>query len=467
MLFFIGILYYFWYIISYYIVNFVEENMLKKAIFIIIFCFIIYSPLLAQEFEDFEESNETYGTQELKDYGLKLYESDEIDTKKLKKPYKKSPKKEYFEDYEEERYHPEKEKSAKRKATKIKRKKKEEEAEKRDYIIKDYKIDEDYPFEEDYKRDFIKDYGEEEAKFDHMPMDDVFYNEYLEPKKDKASYREYYEPKKDKVYRQKHYKPEEDRASYREYYEPEEDKTYREYYEPEKDKAYRQKHYKPEKPLKTCPAKMHPPKERLPKEVHKKLKKREKITASQEELLSIVTKPSWLFSIPTAFSLNENAYRIGFLHADMGMGNNMEIGISGFKWRFSEYSFCEFTPAIGVGFLGNCALIPFKPSTPGIYGVATLNIDTSNIHVGVKSLPYWGFIGADFNLTNKLRITAEVNDGILFGLRHNLSQYWNFGLALGYANYEGFWKFKLDDKKSGKAEFCVLLNIFYFNKFKE
>ncbi|MDI6786165.1 MAG: hypothetical protein QMD92_05585 [bacterium] len=442
--------------------------MLKKAILIIIFSFILYDcPLFAQEFEHFKKSNKTnktFDTQKLKDYGFRLYESDEVNIEELNMPDEALSEDEYL---EEERYYSKEEKPHKRKALKLKRKKRKEERRKKEkeddkeQIIKSYRIKKDYPFEEDYKRDFMKDYGEEDVKYDHIPMDDIYSYEYFEPEEDK-----------NKTRYQKYYEPDEDKAYYQKYYEPEEDKAYHyKYPESKEDKTCCQKQYESKRHLKTCPAKKHyskrPIRRELPKKLYEKhYRKKKELAVSQREFFSIITKPSWLFSTPTAFVLDENAYRVGFPHADMGMGHNIEIGLHGFKWQIPK-KLWGFVPAIGVSSLGSWAITPFKSSTPGLYGVLTSNVDTFNIHAGLKILPYWGFIGADFNLTNKLKIVVEGNDGILLGLRYNLSEYWNLGLAMGYANFGDYWKISHNNKKSEKAEFCILLDVFHFNKFKE
>ncbi|MBU2599686.1 hypothetical protein KJ849_03805 [bacterium] len=383
--------------------------MLKKMISITIFLFIIYTPLfvLAQDLEEYELNDPSFDTKDLRERGFQLYEDEDLDLESPKKPFKtESPEEEYPQDWETEYYDLIKEKPSKKetpseeKGVEPKSKKKEE------YEFKEYKPEKDYPSEEDYQRNFLKDYGEEEVEFDQKPV--------------------------------------------------KEDIRYREYYDPEKEL----KEVPGKKPLpKPSPEKSY--QEKSPKK--SSLREREK--AYQEEIIPIASKPSWLFSIPTAFVLDENDYRLGFPHAEIGMGNNIELIIPGLKWQIPRQNILGWTPAVGIGLFANYALGPSRSFAPLLYGVFTQNIDTFNIHLGLKVVPYWLFGGVDYNLTKNLKFTTELNDGLLLGLRYILAKHWNIGLAVGYGNYKGAYQFNLKDKEG--SDFCVLLDLFYFNKFKE
>jgi len=43
--------------------------------------------------------------------------------------------------------------------------------------------------------------------------------------------------------------------------------------------------------------------------------------------------PTWLFTVPTADTLTESKFAVGWLHADIGSTDELEIGIHGIKYN--------------------------------------------------------------------------------------------------------------------------------------
>jgi hypothetical protein len=134
------------------------------------------------------------------------------------------------------------------------------------------------------------------------------------------------------------------------------------------------------------------------------------------------SEPTWLFTVPKAESLKEDEFNIGFIYADLGITNNVELGLHGFKYSVPNSSF-----AFGV------SLYPlFSP-----YLVTSIDLDSSALHLGVKAAPYFFFAGFETPISSKLKLVAELSDGLLFGARISPAPKWTLDIFGLFMTIEG------------------------------
>lgn len=153
-------------------------------------------------------------------------------------------------------------------------------------------------------------------------------------------------------------------------------------------------------------------------------------------------EPTWFFSIPLPEVLPKDHFTLGLVHADIGLGGNLEAGIHGLKYRLAQ-KWQGADVALGVSpfdalsFTGACA--------PGAYLVASQNIKEFKGYLGLKIFPYFLFFGLTKELTDKTKVLFGFNDGPLVGLRHKVSSNWWVGTGVGYNNLSSYGHFKKDD----------------------
>jgi hypothetical protein len=96
-------------------------------------------------------------------------------------------------------------------------------------------------------------------------------------------------------------------------------------------------------------------------------------------ILSVVSaqaeEPTWLFTVPKSETIKEGDFNIGWLYFDFGIVENLEIGIHGIKYKFPGSNL-----AIGASTLLKSPYIVFSP-----------DIGQSELHIGVKAMPYTYF----------------------------------------------------------------------------
>lgn len=127
-------------------------------------------------------------------------------------------------------------------------------------------------------------------------------------------------------------------------------------------------------------------------------------------------EPTWLFTVPKADTLKQDEFNIGFIYAELGITDNVELGLHGFKYAVPNSSF-----AFGV------SLFPLLSP----YVVTSIDLDSSFLHLGLKAAPYIFFAGLEAPVSNKFKLIAELSDGLLFGARVSPAPNWTldiFGL---------------------------------------
>ena len=146
-------------------------------------------------------------------------------------------------------------------------------------------------------------------------------------------------------------------------------------------------------------------------------------------------EPTWLFTVPKAESLEVGAYNLGFVYADFGLTENLELGIHGLK-----YSMPSSSLAFGV------SLYPIV----GPYVVKSLNVGPGEVHLGLKAAPYVFFAGFETPVSDNVRFVAELNNGIFAGVRIFPARKWTLDILAAFVNvevykYKGYGRMELDD----------------------
>ena len=134
-------------------------------------------------------------------------------------------------------------------------------------------------------------------------------------------------------------------------------------------------------------------------------------------------EPTWLFTIPKAESLGKDCYNIGFIHADFGVTEDMEIGIHGLKYSMPEHN-------LGFG----VSLIPM--ASP--YFVTSQDIGSAKLHVGLKAAPYVFFAGLEIPASDKVKLVAEITNGVTAGARIFPAQNWTIDLFAAFITVETY-----------------------------
>ena len=132
-------------------------------------------------------------------------------------------------------------------------------------------------------------------------------------------------------------------------------------------------------------------------------------------------EPTWLFTVPKAQSLEEGYYHVGFVYADFGIAENLELGIHGLKYSMPESRF-----AFGL------SIVPM--GSP--YLVLSPNIGSGEFHLGIKAAPYVFFAGFETPISDKVKFVAELNNGIGAGVRIFPAQNWTLDIFAAFISVE-------------------------------
>ncbi len=132
-------------------------------------------------------------------------------------------------------------------------------------------------------------------------------------------------------------------------------------------------------------------------------------------------EPTWLFTVPKAESLERNHYNLGLLYADFGINENLELGIHGLKYSMSESNF-----AFGA------SLFPLVSP----YLVTSLDAGSGRLHLGLKTAPYIVFAGFETPISDKVKFVAELNSGLLAGVRIFPAQNWTLDIFAAFVTFE-------------------------------
>ena len=144
-------------------------------------------------------------------------------------------------------------------------------------------------------------------------------------------------------------------------------------------------------------------------------------------------EPTWLFTVPKAESLEKNHYNVGFIYADFGIAENLELGIHGLK-----YSIPASSLAFGVSF--------FPMASP--YLTVSLDAGSSGkLHLGVKAAPYIFFAGFETAISGNLKFIAELNNGVSAGVRIFPAQNWTLDIFAAFVTVETY-KYKYGEFKN-------------------
>lgn len=143
-------------------------------------------------------------------------------------------------------------------------------------------------------------------------------------------------------------------------------------------------------------------------------------------------EPTWLFTVPKAESLEKGYYHVGFVYADFGIAENLELGIHGLKYSVPGSNF-----ALGL------SIVPM--GSP--YLVLSPDIGSGKVHMGIKAAPYIFFAGFETPISDKVKFIAELNNGIGAGVRIFPAQNWTLDIFAAFITVEVY-KYKY-----GRIEF--------------
>jgi len=132
-------------------------------------------------------------------------------------------------------------------------------------------------------------------------------------------------------------------------------------------------------------------------------------------------EPTWLFTVPKAETLYKDYYNIGFVHADLGVTENLELGIHGLKYAIPDSKF-----ALGVSL--------FPMGSP--YVTSTWGTGKSKLHMGIKAAPYIFFAGVEAPIANSVKFIAEFTNGIYAGVRIFPARKWTLDIFAGFVTVE-------------------------------
>ena len=134
-------------------------------------------------------------------------------------------------------------------------------------------------------------------------------------------------------------------------------------------------------------------------------------------------EPTWLFTVPKARTLEEDTYNLGFIYADFGISENLELGIHGLKYYASGPNL-----AFGVSF--------WPMASP--YVVTSLDAGPGELHVGLKAAPYVFFAGFETPISDSVKFVVELNNGVIGGVRIFPARNWTLDLFMGFINVETY-----------------------------
>ena len=132
-------------------------------------------------------------------------------------------------------------------------------------------------------------------------------------------------------------------------------------------------------------------------------------------------EPTWLFTVPKAKTLGDGNYNLGFIYADFGIADNLELGIHGLKYYASN-------PNLAFGL----SIVPM--ASP--YVVTSLDAGSGELHVGLKAAPYVFFAGFETPISDNLKFVIELNKGIIGGLRIFPARNWTLDILMAFINVE-------------------------------
>jgi hypothetical protein len=139
-------------------------------------------------------------------------------------------------------------------------------------------------------------------------------------------------------------------------------------------------------------------------------------------------EPTWLFTVPKAESLEEGYYHVGFVYADFGIAENLELGIHGLKYS---------VPASSLAF--GLSIVPM--GSP--YFVSSLDISPGKLHLGIKAAPYIFFAGFETAISDKVKFVAELNNGVSAGVRIFPAQNWTLDVFAAFISFEVY-KYRIE-----------------------
>jgi hypothetical protein len=141
-------------------------------------------------------------------------------------------------------------------------------------------------------------------------------------------------------------------------------------------------------------------------------------------------EPTWLFTVPKAQSMEKNQFSLGFVYADLGVTDNLELGIHGLKYSVPDSN-------IGFGF----SIWPM--GTP--YVVFSPSSESTRIHLGIKVAPYIIFAGLESELSRNLKLGIEFNSGLNVGLRIIPATNWTLDIFAWITSFELYrYNYRLD-----------------------
>jgi hypothetical protein len=135
--------------------------------------------------------------------------------------------------------------------------------------------------------------------------------------------------------------------------------------------------------------------------------------------------PTWLFTVPTADTLTEGRFTVGWLHADIGFTNELEIGIHGVKYNLEHGTRTQTGLAIGVATFWWW----------GPYIVGSNRSDSLILHIGIKAVPSFLFAAAEIPMSPKNTLILEANDGFNIGVRRYINRRLTLDAGVSYTNF--------------------------------
>ncbi len=132
-------------------------------------------------------------------------------------------------------------------------------------------------------------------------------------------------------------------------------------------------------------------------------------------------EPTWLFTVPKAETLYKDYYNIGFVHADLGVTENLELGIHGLKYAVPDSRY-----AFGV------SLIPMLSP----YVTSTWGTGESKLHMGIKATQFFFFAGVEAPISDNVKFVAEFTNGVTAGVRIFPTRKWTVDIFAGFVSVE-------------------------------
>jgi len=134
--------------------------------------------------------------------------------------------------------------------------------------------------------------------------------------------------------------------------------------------------------------------------------------------------PTWLFTVPTADTLEESEFTVGFIHADIGFTNELQLGIRGIKLNLDKHIRKHADIAVGVSFFEIAYLVTSHRRLK----------DDTKLHLGIKASPTFLFAAAEFPLSHKNMLIVELNDGFNIGIRSRIKPLLKIDVGVSYGN---------------------------------